>query len=91
MDLQEGSIAIDGYDLSILPHEYVRKRLVALPQDSYVFDGTMRLNMDPTQSVEDEDIIEVLERVHLWHKIEARGGLDTVVGDEFFSPERPNC
>jgi ATP-binding cassette, subfamily C (CFTR/MRP), member 1 len=27
-----------------------------------------------------------LKQVRLWYKIEARGGLDNIIGDDFFSP-----
>lgn len=86
MNLDTGSIRIDGVDLHSLPHEFVRTNLVALPQDSYVFDGTVRLNVDPNKASTDERIVEVLKKVKLWSKIEARGGLDNVIGDDFFSP-----
>nr|POE50464.1 isoform 3 of canalicular multispecific organic anion transporter 2 [Quercus suber] len=81
-----GSITIDGVDIATLPHEYVRSRLVALPQDTFIFDGTIRLNVDPTQAIADDRLITVLERVQLWSKIQARGGLDAVANDKFFSP-----
>lgn len=86
MDLEGGSIRIDGIDLRALPHEFVRTHLVALPQDSYVFDGTIRLNVDPTQTSSDDKIVDVLKKVKLWSKIEARGDLDSVISDDFFSP-----
>lgn len=86
MKLDGGTITIDGVDLQTLPHEYVRTHIVALPQDSYIFDGTLRLNVDPGRTATDERIIEVLKQVRLWSKIEARGGLENVIGDDFFSP-----
>ncbi|KAF6819357.1 ABC multidrug transporter [Colletotrichum sojae] len=85
LDLDAGSIAIDGIDLSSLPHEYARSSLVAVPQESYVFDGTVRLNLDPGQSVLDTDVVEALKRVRLWDKVEGRGGLDAVIDGSFFS------
>lgn len=86
LNLDGGSISIDGVDLRKLPHEYVRSRLVALPQDSYIFDGTVRLNVDPTKTASDEQILDVLKKVHLWSKVEARGGLEHIIHDDFFSP-----
>ncbi|KFA49912.1 hypothetical protein S40293_01213 [Stachybotrys chartarum IBT 40293] len=86
MDIDMGSITIDGVDITTLPHEFVRNRLVALPQEAYVFDGTLRLNVDPSQTLPDSRIQEVLERVQLWKKVTHRGGLDVVIGEDFFSP-----
>ncbi|OHW98638.1 ABC multidrug transporter [Colletotrichum incanum] len=85
MDLDSGSITIDGVDISTLPHEYVRSKLVAVPQESYIFDGTVRMNLDPTESAPDSEVITVLERAQLWDKVEERGGLDAVIDDKFFS------
>ncbi|KAI8283986.1 ABC transporter atnG [Colletotrichum sp. SAR 10_98] len=85
LDLDSGSITIDGIDLSTLPHEYVRSHLVAVPQESYIFDGSVRLNIDPTETVPDSDVIEALEKVQLWGKVEERGGLDALIDDKFFS------
>ncbi|KAJ0323560.1 hypothetical protein Brms1b_001440 [Colletotrichum noveboracense] len=85
LDLDSGSITVDGIDLSTLPHEYVRSHLVAVPQESYIFDGSVRLNIDPTETVPDSDVVEALEKVQLWVKVEERGGLDALIDDKFFS------
>ncbi|KAI8290401.1 ABC transporter [Colletotrichum sp. SAR11_57] len=85
LDLDSGSITIDGIDLSTLPHEYVRSHLVAMPQESYIFDGSVRLNIDPTGTVPDSDVVEALDKVQLWGKVEERGGLDALIDDKFFS------
>ncbi|KAL1619695.1 hypothetical protein SLS56_010027 [Neofusicoccum ribis] len=42
-------------------------------------------NSDPTESLPDDEIKRALEKVHLWDKIEQRGGLDTIIDDKFFS------
>ncbi|KND86897.1 Canalicular multispecific organic anion transporter 2 [Tolypocladium ophioglossoides CBS 100239] len=91
-----GTITIDGVDLSTLPREYVRSHLVAVPQEAYIVDGTVRLNADPHRSKDslgseslsearDQEIIRVLERVGLWDKIKSRGGLDMVIDNSFLS------
>ncbi|KAJ0323507.1 hypothetical protein COL5a_008296 [Colletotrichum fioriniae] len=85
MDLDSGTIAIDDVDIATLPHEYVRSKIVAVPQESYIFDGTVRLNLDPGQAASDAEITAVLKRVQLWEKVEERGGLDVVIDDNFFS------
>ncbi|KAJ0342874.1 hypothetical protein COL922a_000698 [Colletotrichum nupharicola] len=85
LDLDSGSITVDGIDLSTLSHEYVRSHLVAVPQESYIFDGSVRLNIDPTETVPDSDVVEALEKVQLWGKVEERGGLDALIDDKFFS------
>ncbi|TDZ58384.1 ABC transporter atnG [Colletotrichum trifolii] len=85
MDVGSGTITIDGVDISTLPHEIVRSKLVAVPQESYVFDGTVRLNVDPSGIVPDSEVTAALERVQLWDKVKERGGLDAIIDDKFFS------
>ncbi|KAK2049863.1 ABC transporter [Colletotrichum somersetense] len=85
MELDAGSITIDGVDVSTLPHEYIRSKLVAVPQESYIFDGTVRLNLDPTETTPDSEVVTVLEKVQLWAKVAERGGLDAVIDDTSFS------
>lgn len=82
-----------------MPREYLRTRIVAVPQEAYILEGTVRLNADPYRTQDEEDsqstavdsegrdkeIIAALERVGLWKKIEARGGLSASIDDRFFS------
>ncbi|KAF4311832.1 Metal resistance protein YCF1-like protein 2 [Botryosphaeria dothidea] len=85
IDQDGGSIAIDGIDISTLPHEFVRSRLVSVPQEPYIFDGSVRFNADPSESLSDDEITAALQKVKLWDKVEQRGGLDAVIDDNFFS------
>ncbi|KAF6795321.1 ABC multidrug transporter [Colletotrichum sojae] len=85
MQLDAGSIAVDGIDLSTVPHEHVRSRLAAVPQDAFIFEGTVRLNVDPEGTASDEEIRRVLDKVRLWSKVEQRGGLDAEIHEGFFS------
>jgi ATP-binding cassette subfamily C (CFTR/MRP) protein 1 len=67
---------IDGVDISKVPRNVVRDRLICLPQDALVFPGTFRFNLDPTDRIPDDSSISaVLERVRLLDLIEKRGGI----------------
>ncbi|KLU87013.1 hypothetical protein MAPG_06019 [Magnaporthiopsis poae ATCC 64411] len=101
IDEVSGTITIDGVDISTLPGEYVRSGIVAVSQEAYIFDATVRVNVDPTAAEVgdrpsgrkqshgdhnvDDGIIKALEAVGLWDKIQQRGGLDAVIDDRFFS------
>lgn len=76
LDLDSGSITIDSIDLSHLPREIIRSRLVTIPQEPFILAGTVRLNADPTSIASDESIISALKKVKLWDILEARGGLE---------------
>ncbi|KAJ9136431.1 ABC multidrug transporter [Pleurostoma richardsiae] len=85
LDLSSGAILVDGVDLSTLPREQVRARLVAVAQDSFFLPGTVRQNIDPYDAAGDEAIAQALERVGLWGAIEEKGGLDAKFGEDMLS------
>lgn len=85
LDFEQGSILIDGIDIYELPHDYIRTSIVAVPQDVCVLEGSVRLNVDPSQSLPDDTIISALEKVQLWEVTQRRGGLDSAIDDKFFS------
>jgi ATP-binding cassette subfamily C (CFTR/MRP) protein 1 len=83
LDLDSGTISIDSVDLSIIPREVIRSRLITIPQEPFILAGSVRLNADPTSTSTDEAIVEALKKVKLWDVLEARGGLD---GDMMSNP-----
>jgi ATP-binding cassette subfamily C (CFTR/MRP) protein 1 len=89
LELQTGTITIDGIDISKLPRQEVRKRVNTVPQETFFMHGSVRDNVDPLLSVCDERIIEVLRMLQLWELFEARGGLDEeLVEDTLSSTQR---
>lgn len=45
--LSTGRITIDTVDISTLPLDVLRSRIALVPQDSFLFSGTVRDNLDP--------------------------------------------
>ncbi|KAK4224363.1 hypothetical protein QBC38DRAFT_18446 [Podospora fimiseda] len=61
-----GSIKVDGIDLSTLPRQEVRKRIVGVPQHPFLLKGSVRLNADPLGVAKgDESIIAALSHVQV--------------------------
>ncbi|KID79154.1 ABC transporter atnG [Metarhizium brunneum] len=88
LDPDSGTITVDGIDISNIPQNVLRPRLIAVPQEPMLFPGTLRTNICPggrTDEMEagesDEHIISCLRKVELWDKISAKGGLDSDVSD----------
>ncbi|OCK89464.1 putative multidrug resistance protein [Cenococcum geophilum 1.58] len=76
LELDSGTIFIDGIDLRTLPREVIRTRMTAIPQDPFVLSSSVRANADPAGAATDAAIIDALNKVQLWDSIHARGGLD---------------
>lgn len=80
IDWHGGRITVDGVDISTLPREQVRTRLVGVPQDAFIIDGSsVRLNADPTQSLSDAVVEDALRAVELWDIVSEKGGLDAMI------------
>ena len=78
-------ILIDGVDITRIPRQVTRSALNAIPQESFLINGTVRVNMDPTDSHSPEEIEYALRRVQLWDIVVAKGGLTAALDVNFFS------
>lgn len=65
IEAAEGRIVIDGVPINEIGLHDLRHKLSIIPQDSQVFEGTVRENIDPTNQYSDEEIWRVLELSHL--------------------------
>lgn len=65
IEAAEGRIVIDGVPINEMGLYDLRHKLSIIPQDSQVFEGTIRENVDPTGQYSDEDIWKALELSHL--------------------------
>ncbi|ANZ77064.1 BA75_04186T0 [Komagataella pastoris] len=65
IEATQGSIWIDGIDTSKIGLEDLRHKLSIIPQDSQVFAGTLRENLDPTNQYSDDEIWKAIELAHL--------------------------
>jgi ATP-binding cassette subfamily C (CFTR/MRP) protein 1 len=88
MDINSGSVLMDGTDISSMSINQVRGSLNTLSQDSFFLRGTIRENLATASSlVEPDDRLQVaLTRTGLWNKVVASGGLDIMLdAEELFS------
>ncbi|KAM0786571.1 hypothetical protein ACM66B_002027 [Microbotryomycetes sp. NB124-2] len=65
VDPAEGSIIIDGLDITKVSLDELRSRITFLPQDAVLFGGSLRDNLDPFSLYTDEECLQALERTHL--------------------------
>ncbi|XP_050370619.1 ABC transporter C family member 12-like [Argentina anserina] len=88
VEIEKGSILIDGCDVGKFGLADLRKVLSIIPQSPVLFSGTVRFNLDPFSEHNDADLWEALERAHLKEVIRRNSfGLDAQVseGGENFS------
>ncbi|GAU87187.1 hypothetical protein RvY_00074-4 [Ramazzottius varieornatus] len=60
-----GSISIDGTDISKIGLHDLRSRITIIPQESALFSGSLRLNIDPTEEADDQQIWDALQSSRL--------------------------
>lgn len=83
-----GTIIIDGVDISLVPLDTLRARLITVPQEPILFPGTIRFNLFPgsSSSSSEETLLDALAKVSLQDKVSAlEGGLEANVADAAFS------
>ncbi|KAF9904913.1 hypothetical protein EC991_002213 [Linnemannia zychae] len=77
-----GGISIDGIDISKIGVHDLRERMAIIPQEPFLFRGTLRFNLDPTNKHQDADIWNALEAAEIKRLVEGlEGGLDATVDD----------
>jgi ABC-type multidrug transport system fused ATPase/permease subunit len=65
LEASEGTILVDGIDISKITLHDLRSRLAIIPQDPVLFSGTVRSNLDAFDEYTDAELRDALERVHL--------------------------
>lgn len=65
LEAREGSVYIDGIDVSNISLHDLRSRIAIIPQDPVLFSGTVRSNLDAFDHHTDSDLYDALQRVHL--------------------------
>jgi ATP-binding cassette, subfamily C (CFTR/MRP), member 1 len=66
------SLLIDDIDIQHVALSRLRSKITVIPQDPYMFSGSLRYNLDPFDNYSDADIWEALDRTHLKEDVIAK-------------------
>ncbi|XP_078398933.1 ATP-binding cassette sub-family C member 10 isoform X1 [Cetorhinus maximus] len=81
VELNEGQIFIDNIDTKRVSLLDLRSKLAIIPQDPFLFTGTVRENLDPLNRHTEMELQTVLRECHLLEATQRMGGLDAKIGD----------
>lgn len=74
--IYSGCIVVDGLDITDVPVRDLRPRFAVVPQSPFLFEGSIRDNLDPFQMNNDLKIWDILEKCHVKEEVESACGLD---------------
>lgn len=74
--LSEGRITIDCVDIATLPLNTLRSRIALVPQEPFLFAGTIRENMDPLGLHLDSSIWNAINQCLATPLVQSLGGLN---------------
>ncbi|MCH6258263.1 ABC transporter ATP-binding protein/permease [Puniceicoccaceae bacterium K14] len=82
-DVTSGSVSINGVDVRDLALEDLRKNIGVVAQDPFLFDGTVRDNLQLAKpDASEEEMIDALIGASAWEFVEALPGkMDTLIGE----------
>ena len=80
-ELESGVVKIGDLSTRTLSLSDLREKLSIIPQDPFLFDGTLRENIDPTRTKGDDELWRALAKVRLEEKFKNNesSGLDTLI------------
>lgn len=73
----QGDIEIGGVNISTIPLRELRKEICIVPQDPFLYEATLRENLDPYNKFTKEDIEKVLKEINFFD-IEKKNGKNDV-------------
>lgn len=78
VEIDSGSITIDGQNTKDMDLDHLRSCITVIPQDPVLFSGSLRKNLDPLSEFTDDKLEGVLRRAKMGHLIDNNEeGLET--------------
>ncbi|XP_011176315.1 multidrug resistance-associated protein 7 [Solenopsis invicta] len=80
-EISSGSISIDNVNIQTLSLKALRSRLAIIPQNPFLFSGTIRENVDPLDQYTDMHIYKALEKCKVHSLVYRLGGLGAILDE----------
>ncbi len=78
-----GSVYIDGHDISMLHPVELRQNIGVMPQEPFLFNGTLKENIEMTRPVSKEKMMELIKLTGLYNLVRKSGKGDALqVGEQ---------
>jgi ABC-type multidrug transport system fused ATPase/permease subunit len=74
IDLSNGTVEIDGVNIKSVGLHTLRTKIGYIPQQPFLFSGTVTENLDPFKLRTEEEIVSVLKKTYLWDYISTLNG-----------------
>ncbi|KAK6911073.1 ABC transporter type 1, transmembrane domain, partial [Dillenia turbinata] len=74
-----GRILVDDIDIADISVRDLRQHFSVVPQSPFLFEGSLRDNLDPLHVKKDDEIWMALDKCHVKDEVEATGGLEIYV------------
>ncbi|KAF7488448.1 Multidrug resistance-associated protein 7 [Sarcoptes scabiei] len=81
VNIESGSIWIDGIDLKTIDLDVLRSRIYIISQDAFIYSGTVRENLDPLDQFDDADLWTALFDCRINILVDSLGGLDATLAE----------
>ncbi|XP_063055081.1 ATP-binding cassette sub-family C member 10 [Engraulis encrasicolus] len=81
-ELSQGCILLDGVDIAQVALSQLRSKMAVIPQDPFLFSGSVRDNLDPCGRHSDQRLTDALQQCHLEEAVRRMGGLAAEVGEK---------
>ena len=78
---KSGKIYVDGVEINNRNLKDWRKKIGYIPQEIYLFDGTVGENVSIGHDYDEARVIEVLKQAKIWEFFKNKEGVHTEVGD----------
>lgn len=78
VDINDGSITIGNINTAKIPPRRLRRDVITLPQESLIFKGTLRENLDPYSCRTDGEIWDALEATRMSSLLRGKYGTEAL-------------